>query len=112
MKSQVDTTFTSRSFAKLDHHWAFASLLRSPGCRAHYDRRRTRGEQYAAALRNLTHRLLGYLHHCLLTEQTYREDIAFPHQDPDETIPVPPAGRTQTAARLPGVRSARRPPDS
>ncbi|BDH15359.1 mini-circle putative transposase for IS117 [Streptomyces hygroscopicus] len=60
------------------HHWAFATLTASPGCRAHYDRRRAAGDRHAAALRNLYGRLLGCLHHCLATGQPYAEQHAFP----------------------------------
>ncbi|WP_433329931.1 IS110 family transposase [Spirillospora sp. CA-294931] len=79
------------------HHWAFASLTRSPGCRAYYDRRRERGDRYAAALRNLYGRLLRCLHHCLATGTLYREEQAF--RAPRElaaTSPAPglPIGKT------------------
>ncbi|MEV7157196.1 IS110 family transposase [Streptomyces misionensis] len=60
------------------HTWAFATLTRSPGCRALYDARREAGDGYAAALRRVFARLLGCLHHCLAHEELYREDIAFP----------------------------------
>lgn len=47
--------------------------------RAHYDWRRTTGECHTAAQRNLfNRRLLGCLHHCRVTRQTYNEDAAFP----------------------------------
>jgi hypothetical protein len=54
------------------------TLTASPGARAHYDRRRQAGDHHAAAQRNLFNRLLGCLHHCLATRQTYQETIAFP----------------------------------
>jgi hypothetical protein len=57
--------------------WAFSSLTRSAGCRAHYDRRRAVGDRHAAALRNLYGRLLTCLHHCLTTGITYDETRAF-----------------------------------
>ncbi|MFK0142528.1 hypothetical protein [Streptomyces murinus] len=60
------------------HTWAFATLTRSPGCRALYDARREAGDGYAAALRRVFARLLGSLHHCLAHEELYREDLAFP----------------------------------
>ncbi|MEV0169172.1 IS110 family transposase [Nonomuraea fuscirosea] len=60
------------------HLWAFASLTRSPGARAHYDRRREVGDRYAAALRNLSGRLLSCLHHCLAHDLLYQEEAAFP----------------------------------
>jgi transposase len=60
------------------HTWAFASLTRSAGCRAHYDRRRAAGDRNAAALRNLFGRLLTCLHHCLHHHVPYLEAAAFP----------------------------------
>jgi transposase len=61
-----------------DYIWAFAALTASPGARAHYDRRKDAGDRHAAAQRNLFARLLGCLHHCLLTGQHYDEATAFP----------------------------------
>ena len=58
----------------------FAALTASPGARAHYDRRKNAGDRHVAAQRNLFNRLLGCLHHCLHTRQTYNEAIAFPTQ--------------------------------
>ena len=58
--------------------WAFSALTASPGARAHYDRRTDAGDGHAAALRNLSNRLLGCLFHCLQTGQHYDEATAFP----------------------------------
>lgn len=58
---------------------ALSLLTTSPGARAHYDRRRERGDKYSAAARNLANRYLGILYHCLHTGQTYDESTAFPH---------------------------------
>ena len=58
--------------------WAFAALTASPGARTHYDHRRDAGDRHAAAQRNLFGRLLGCLHHCLITGQHYDEATAFP----------------------------------
>ena len=58
--------------------WAFSALTASPGARAHYDRRKDTGDRHAAAQRNLFGRLLGCLHHCLITGCQYDEDTAFP----------------------------------
>jgi transposase len=58
--------------------WAFSALTASPGARNHYDRRKTAGDRHAAAERNLFSRLLGCLHHCLITGQHYDEATAFP----------------------------------
>jgi transposase len=57
--------------------WAFSALTASAGARAHYDRRRNDGDRHAAAQRNLFGRLLGCLHHCLITGQHYDETTAF-----------------------------------
>ena len=62
--------------------WAFSALTASPGARGHYDRRRDAGDGHAAAERNLFGRLLGCLHHCLLTGQHYDETTAFPTPEP------------------------------
>jgi transposase len=64
--------------AQAGYIWAFSALTASPGARAHYDRRRNAGDRHAAALRNLFSRLLGCLHHCLVTGQHYDETTAFP----------------------------------
>ena len=64
--------------AAAGYNWAFSALTASPGARAHYDRRRDTGDRHAAAQRNLFGRLLGCLHHCLLTGQHYDEATAFP----------------------------------
>jgi hypothetical protein len=64
--------------AAVGYIWAFSALTASPGARAHYDRRKDAGDRHAAAERNLFARLLGCLHHCLLTGQHYDEAIAFP----------------------------------
>jgi len=58
--------------------WAFSALTASPGARGRYDRRREAGDRHAAAQRNLFGRLLGCLHHCLITGQNYDENIVFP----------------------------------
>ena len=64
--------------AAAGYSWAFSALTASPGARAHYDRRKDAGDRHAAAQRNLFGRLLGCLHHCLITGQHYDEAIAFP----------------------------------
>jgi transposase len=63
------------------YNWSFAALTASPGARAHYDRRRAAGDRHSAAQRNLFGRLLGCLHHCLLTGQPYHEATAFKSTD-------------------------------
>ena len=75
----------NQRLAATGYVWAFAALTASPGARAHYDRRRDTGDRHAAAQRHLFSRLLGCLHHCLITRQDYDEAIAFPattHKNP------------------------------
>jgi hypothetical protein len=60
--------------------WAFATLTALPQARAHYDRRHQAGDRHVAAQRNLFNRLLGCLHHCPTTGQTY---------DPAKACPTP-----------------------
>lgn len=68
----------NQRLAAVGYTWAFSAISASPGARAHYDRRRTAGDRHTAAQRNLFNRLLGCLHHCLATHQTYNEGVAFP----------------------------------
>ncbi len=68
----------NRRLAAVGYMWAFVALSNSPGARAHYDRRREHGERHNAAERNLFNRLLGMLHYCLSTGETYDEAEAFP----------------------------------
>lgn len=63
--------------AATGRHWAFAALTASPGAHSHYNRRRDGGDRYYAALRHLFNRMLGQLHHCLITHQKFDESIAF-----------------------------------
>ncbi len=67
----------NQRLAATGYIWAFASLRPSPGARAHYDRRRATGDTHTEALRNLTNRMIGCLHHCLQTRATYSEATAF-----------------------------------
>ena len=64
--------------ATAGYRWSFCTLTASPGSRIHYDRRRAAGDGHAAALRNLSNRLLGCLHHCLQQRVHYDEATAFP----------------------------------
>lgn len=77
-RSVSHRSVANKLFKATCHHWAFSSLTRSPGARAHYDRRREAGDRYAAALRNLSGQLLSCLHHCLAHDVLYSEEIAFP----------------------------------
>lgn len=62
--------------------WAFAALRTSPGARRHYDLQRARGKTHSQALRALGNRLVGILHGCLRRGEIYREDVAWPGQEP------------------------------
>jgi hypothetical protein len=67
----------NQRLAAVGYVWAFSALSASAGARAHYDRRRKTNERHTAAQRNLFNRLIGILHHCLQTGQTYDEPKAF-----------------------------------
>lgn len=56
---------------------AFTALSTSPGSRAYYDARRSRGATHHQALRALANRLVGILHGCLRHHTTYNEDTAW-----------------------------------
>ncbi|WP_081235547.1 IS110 family transposase [Streptomyces viridosporus] len=79
----------NQRLAAVGYVWAFVSLTRSPGARAHYDRRRAAGDRHVAAQRNLFNRFMGMLFHCLQNGHTYDEAVAFPQ---------PSAGHTAAAA--------------
>lgn len=49
----------NQRLAAVGYVWAFVSLTRSPGARAHYDRRRAAGDRHVAAQRNLFNRFMG-----------------------------------------------------
>jgi transposase len=68
----------NRRLCQAGYLWALPLLTHSPGARAHYDHRRHAGDRHAAAQRNLFGRMLGCLHHCLITGQHYDEATAFP----------------------------------
>jgi transposase len=63
--------------------WSFSALTKSPGARAYYDARRDAGDNHNAALRRLANKLLGQLHHCLDTRQTYDEALAWTTRTPE-----------------------------
>jgi transposase len=77
-KSVTHRRVKNNRLAAAGYIWAFSALTASPGARAHYDRRKDDGDRHAAAQRNLFSRLLGCLHHCLITGQHYDEATAFP----------------------------------
>ena len=64
--------------AGIGYAWAFSAAARPSPAREHYLRRRERGDGHPAALRHLFNRMLGQLHHCLATRQTYDPVKAFP----------------------------------
>ncbi len=68
----------NQRLATVGYVWAFGALTRSPGARAHYDRRRAAGDRHVAAQRNLFNRFMGMLFHCLQNGHTYDEAVAFP----------------------------------
>jgi transposase len=65
--------------------WALAAAINPGPARQHYRYRRDRGARHAAALRHLFNKMLGQLHHCLQTRQTYDPRKAF--GTPGEPIP-------------------------
>jgi transposase len=77
-KSVTRRKVKNNRLAAAGYTWAFSALTASPGARAHYDRRKDAGDKQAGGLRNLFGRLLGCLHHCLITGQHYDETAAFP----------------------------------
>ncbi len=68
----------NRRLADACHWWAFAALTKSPGARAHYDRRRAAGDSHNAALRNLANKLLGRLWWCLANDRPWDDAAAWP----------------------------------
>lgn len=59
------------------HWWAFVTITKSAGARAHYDRRRAAGDHHNAALRNLANKLIGRLWWCLQHHETWNETTAW-----------------------------------
>jgi transposase len=72
----------NRRLADAIDQWAFCSLTSSPGCRAFYDHRRTKGDLHHQALRALGNRLVGILHGCLTNRAYYDEHTAWAHRNP------------------------------
>jgi len=67
----------NQRLAAAGYVWIFGALP-TPEIKEHYDRRRAAGDRHAAAMRNMFNRLLGCLHHCLQTGQTFDPAKAFP----------------------------------
>ena len=68
--------------AAVGYCWAFTAAARPSPARDHYLRRREHGDGHPAALRHLFNKMLGQLHHCLLTGHTYDSTKAYPHALP------------------------------
>ncbi|QSE84689.1 IS110 family transposase [Rhodococcus koreensis] len=60
------------------HWWAFVTLTKSAGARAHYDKRRAAGDHHNAALRNLANKLLGRMWWCLQHNEPWDDHAAWP----------------------------------
>jgi transposase len=67
----------NRRLADACYQWAFSALTTSAGARHRYDSLRSRGQTHHQALRALGNRLVAVLHGCLVSRQTYREDVAW-----------------------------------
>jgi transposase len=74
----IARTIRNKRLADACHWWAFASLTKSPACRAVYDRRRAAGDHHNAALRNLANKLLGRMWWCMQNGQEWDENSAWP----------------------------------
>lgn len=76
--SIMHRTIKNDRLAGVGFVWAFAASTNHEPARAHYQRRRDRGDRHPSALRHLFNRMLGQLFHCLQTGQIYDVDKAFP----------------------------------
>ena len=68
----------NKRLADACHWWAFAAITKSPGARAHYDRRRAAGDRHNAALRNVANKLLGRLWWCVANDVAWDDAAAWP----------------------------------
>ena len=68
----------NKRLADACHWWAFVTLTKSAGARAHYDKRRAAGDHHNAALRNLANKLLGRLWWCLQHNEHWDDRAAWP----------------------------------
>lgn len=71
----------NRRLSDACQRWAFSALNASPGARAYYDSRRTRGDTHNRAIRALANRLVGILHGCLRHQTLYDEQTAWAHRN-------------------------------
>jgi transposase len=67
----------NKRLADACHWWTFSALTKSPGARAHYDRRRSAGEHHNPALRNLANKMIGKLYWCLQHHRLWDENTAW-----------------------------------
>lgn len=67
-----------RRLCHTGYPWALPLLTRSPGARAHYARRRQRGDSYSVAARHLANRFFGILYHCLQRSATTKPRPSHP----------------------------------
>lgn len=74
----------NKRLADACHWWAFATLTKSAGARAHYDKRRAAGDHHNAALRNLANKLLGRLWWCLKYNEAWDDHAAWPNLHPEQ----------------------------
>lgn len=85
-RSVLTRRVKNQRLASAGYQWAFNALAASPGAKAHYQRRRDKGDWHNAALRHVFNRQLGILYHCLTTRQTSDETKASPHDGERSTI--------------------------
>ncbi|HEX6445522.1 MAG TPA: DUF899 family protein [Streptosporangiales bacterium] len=72
----------NQRLANACRQWAFVAIHQSPGARAYYKQRRAAGDGHETALRRLACKLVGQLHHCLAQREPYREESAWPVDEP------------------------------
>jgi hypothetical protein len=77
----------NRRLADATHRWAFCAITTSPGARAFYDHRRSKGDTHNQALRALGNRLVGILHGCLRHHTSYDEHTAWAHR-PENNLTI------------------------
>ncbi|QIS23421.1 IS110 family transposase [Nocardia terpenica] len=63
--------------AAADWVWSFAAAVHPGPAREHYQHRRSLGDRHAPALRHLFNKMIGQLHHCLQSRQSFDPAKAF-----------------------------------